>query len=88
MREQQCAQYFTNVNADLENVHGGMFMSMVKSKKLPISIINTECMLIGSKQKLSPMTVSPTPAIDNFPVTQVSTAKSLEVTIDDNPKWG
>lgn len=52
------------------------------------TIINTECMLIGSKQKLSPMTVSPTPAIDDFPVTQVSTAKSLEVTIDDNLKWG
>ena len=43
---------------------------------------------IGSKQKLSPMTVSPTPAIDDFPVTQVSTAKSLQVTIDDNLKWG
>lgn len=48
------------------------------------TIVNTECMLIGSEQKLSPMTVSRTPAIDDFPVTQVSTAKSLEVTIDDN----
>lgn len=56
--------------------------------KLPTNMINTECMLIGSKKKLSPMTVSPTLAIDDFPVTQVSTAKSLEVTIDDNLKWG
>lgn len=52
------------------------------------TIINTECMLIGSEQKLSPLTVSPTPAIDDFPFTQVSTAESLEVTIDDNLKWG
>lgn len=51
-------------------------------------MINTECILIGSKKKLSPMTVSPTLAIDDFPVTQVSTVKSLEVTIDDNLKWG
>lgn len=56
--------------------------------KLPTNMINTECILIGSKKKLSPMTVSPTLAIDDFPVTQVSTAKSLEVTIDDNLKWG
>ena len=56
--------------------------------KLPTNMINTGCILIGSKKKLSPMTVSPTLAIDDFPFTQVSTAKSLEVTIDDNLKWG
>jgi len=45
-------------------------------------------MLIGSRQRLSTVTVSPTLAINDFGVTQVATAKSLEVTIDDNLDWG
>ena len=34
------------------------------------------------------MTVSPTLATNDFRVTQVATAKSLGVTIDDNLDWG
>ena len=45
-------------------------------------------MLIGSRQRLSTITVSPTLAINDFRVTQVATAKSLGVTIDDNLDWG
>ena len=45
-------------------------------------------MLIGSRQRLSTVTVSPTLAINDFRVTQVATAKSLGVTIDDNLDWG
>ena len=45
-------------------------------------------MLIGSRQRLSTVTVSPTLAITDFRVTQVATAKSLGVTIDDNLDWG
>ena len=45
-------------------------------------------MLIGAKQRLGTVTVSPTLAIKNFRVTQVATAKSLGVTIDDNLDWG
>ena len=37
-------------------------------------------MLIGSRQRLSTVTVSPTLAINDFRVTQVATAKSLGVT--------
>ena len=48
----------------------------------------TEFMFIGSRQRLSSVTVSPTLAINDFQVTQVSTAKSLGVTIDDNLSWG
>ena len=48
----------------------------------------TEFMLIGSRQRLSTITVSPTLAINDFRVTQVATAKSLGVTIDDNLDWG
>ena len=45
-------------------------------------------MLIGSRQRLSTVTVSPTLAINDFRVTQVATAKSLWVTIDNNRDWG
>ena len=45
-------------------------------------------MLIGSGQRLRTVTVSPTLAINDFRVTQVATAKSLGVTIDDNLDWG
>ena len=48
----------------------------------------TEFMLIGSRRRLSTITVSPTLAINDFRVTQVATAKSLGVTIDDNLDWG
>ena len=45
-------------------------------------------MLIGSRQRLSTVTVSPTLAINDFRVTQVATAKSLGVTINNNRDWG
>ena len=48
----------------------------------------TEFMLIGSRQRLNTVTVSPTLASNDFLVTQVATAKSLGVTIDDNLDWG
>ena len=48
----------------------------------------TEFILIRSRQRLSTTTVSPTLAINDFRVTQVATAKSLGVTIDDNLDWG
>lgn len=48
----------------------------------------TEFMLIASGQRLSTMRVSPILAINDFPFNQVSSAKSLGVTIDDNLDWG
>ena len=48
----------------------------------------TGFMLIGSTQRPSTVTVFPTLAINDFRVTQVATAKSLGVTIDDNLDWG
>ena len=47
-----------------------------------------EFMLIGSRQRLNTVTVSPTLASNDFLVTQVATAKSLGDTIDDNLNWG
>ena len=45
-------------------------------------------MYIWSRQRLSTETVSPTLESNDFRVTQVATAKSLGVTIDDNLDWG
>ena len=47
----------------------------------------TEFMLIGSRQRLSTLTESPTFAINDFQVSQLTTAKSLGVTIDDRLDW-
>ena len=44
-------------------------------------------MLIGSRQRLSTLTESPALAINDFQVSQVTTAKSLGVTIDDKLGW-
>ena len=43
--------------------------------------------VIGSRQRLSTLTESPTFAINDFQVSQVTTAKSLGVTIDDRLDW-
>ena len=47
----------------------------------------TEFMLIGSRQRLSTLTESSRFAINDFQVSQVTTAKSLGVTIDDGLDW-
>ena len=47
----------------------------------------TEFMLLGSRQRLSTLTESPTLAINDFQVSQVIAAKSLGVTIDDKRDW-
>ena len=44
-------------------------------------------MLIGSRQRLSNLTDSPTITIDNVQISQVATAKSLGVTIDNKLDW-
>ena len=60
-----------------------------RANKLTLNMTKTaEFMLTGSRQRLSTVTVSPTLAINDFRVTQVATAKSLGVTIDDNLDWG
>jgi len=47
----------------------------------------TEFMLIGSRQKLSNLTDFSTITIDNVQISQVATAKSLGVTIDNKLDW-
>ena len=47
----------------------------------------TEFMLIGSRQRLSNLTDSPTIAIDNVQISQVAIAKSFGVAIDNKLDW-
>ena len=47
----------------------------------------TEFMLISSRQRLSTLAVSPTITIYDGQVSQVTTAKSLGVTIDNKLDW-
>ena len=47
----------------------------------------TEFLLIGSKQRLLHFTANPITAINQFPIKQVSTVKSLGVHIDENLTW-
>ena len=70
------------LNQDLENVH-----NWLRANKLTLNMTKTEFMLIGSRQRLSTLTESPTFAINDFQVSQVTTAKSLGVTIDDRLDW-
>ena len=72
-----------SLNEDLKNVH-----NWLKANKVTLNMTKTEFMLIGSRQRLSTVTVSPTLAINHFRVTQVATANSLGVTIDHNIDWG
>ena len=71
-----------HLNQYLENVH-----NWLRANKLTLNMTKTEFMLIGSRQRLSTLTESPTFAINDFEVSQVTTAKSLGVTIDDRLDW-
>ena len=70
------------LNQDLENVH-----NWLRANKLTLNMTKTEFMLIGSRQRLSNLTDSPTITIDNVQISQVATAKSLGVTIDNKLDW-
>ena len=51
----------TSLKEDLENVH-----SWLRANKLTLNMTKTEFMLIGPRQRLSTVTVSPTLAINDF----------------------
>ena len=70
------------LNQDLGNVH-----NWLRANKLILNMTKTEFMLIGSRQRLSNLTDSPTITIDNVQISQVATAKSLGVTIDNKLDW-
>ena len=61
-----------SLTEDFENVH-----NWLRANKLTLNMTKSEFMLIGSRQRLSTVTVSPTLA--DFRVTLIATAKSLGV---------
>jgi len=71
-----------HLNQDLENVQ-----NWLTANKLTLNMTKTKFMLLGSRQRLSTLTESPTLAINDSQVSQVTTAKSLGVTIDDKLDW-
>ena len=70
------------LNQDLENV-----LKWLRANKLTLNRTKTEFMLIGARQRLSTLAVSPTITIYDNQVSQVTTAKSLGVTIDNKLDW-
>ena len=72
----------TSLNRDLINIHKWLFCN-----KLALNTTETEFMLIGFRQKLRTLSKSLELSIDNVPIKQVSTTKSLGILIDDNMAW-
>ena len=69
----------SSLNRDLSNIHKWLLCN-----KLTLNSTKTEFMLIGSRQKLSTLFESLELSIDNIPIEQVSTTKSLGTVIDNN----
>ena len=70
------------LNRDLNNIH-----KWILCIKLTLNSTKTEVILIGSRQKLSTLSESLEPWINNVAMKQVSTSKSLWILIDDNMAW-
>ena len=70
------------VNDDLNKVH-----IWLSANKLTLNLTKTEFILVGSRQKLSKLSETPSFMINDHSVMQVSTAKSLGVHIDQNLSW-
>ena len=70
------------LNQDLENIY-----SWLRANRLTLNMAKTEFMLIGSRQRQSSLTVSPTLTINGVKVKQVTNTKSLGIIIDDRLAW-
>ena len=71
------------INLDLERIR----VWLASNYKLTLNMTKTEFLLIGSKQRLLKSTAKPTATINQFPIKQVSTVKSIGVHIDENLIW-
>ena len=71
-----------NLNHDLDNLNKWLI-----SNKLTLNTTKTEFMLIGSRQKLSTSSSQPELSIDNVPIENVTSIKSLGIFIDENLRW-
>ena len=57
------------------------------SNRLTLNATKTEFMLIGSRQRLSTLSDTLEQSIDNVPIEQVSSVKSLGIYISENLTW-
>ena len=70
------------INSDLKEIR-----LWLAANKLTLNLTKTEFLLIGSRQRLSNLPENPSIKINQIPVEQVSTTKSLGVYIDQNLNW-
>ena len=59
----------------------------MSANKLTLNMTKTEGMLIASRQKLTQFTESPSLAVNENAIKQVTSAKSLGVYVDQNINW-
>ena len=71
-----------NLNHDLGDVNKWLI-----SNKVTLNTAKTECMLIGSRKKLSTLSSQPELSIDIVPIEKVTSVKSLGIFIDENLRW-
>ena len=72
----------SSLSHDLENLN-----KWLVSNRLTLNTSKTEFMLIGSRQRLNTLSDTLKLSIDNVPIEQVSSVKSLGVYIDENLTW-
>ena len=70
------------INSDQEEIR-----LWLAANKLTLNLTKMEFLLIGSRQRLSNLPENPSIKINQIPVEQVSTTKSLGVHIDQNLNW-
>ena len=85
--------HITYAGSDLQLIQSNLSHDLEKlskwlvSKRFNLNITKTEFMLIGSRQRLNTLSDILKLSIDNVPMDQVSSVKSLGVYIDENLRW-
>ena len=70
------------LNNDLKSIN-----TWLSANKLTLNLTKTEFLVITSRQRRVYLSDNPSLIIDNFPIEQVSSTKSLGVHIDENLSW-
>ena len=85
--------HITYAGSDLHLIQSSLSHDLEKlskwlvSNRLTLNATKTEFMLIGSRQRLSTLSDTLEISIDNIPIEQVSSVKSLVIYIDENLTW-
>ena len=85
--------YNTYAGSDLHLIQSSLSHDLEKlskwlvSNRLTLNATKTEFMLIGSRRRLSTLSDTLELSIDNVPIEQVPSVKSLGIYIDENLTW-